>query len=403
MQHDVSGDPAVPGRSRVLVLGSAGLDRELVIALRRLGAEVIAADRHAGAPLHGVADQAVVIDLADTDELSALLARLQPRFVVTAADVVATGVLPASAEVLPGFRAARLSGDFEAMRRLAADELGLPTAPFWFAGTVDELRAIAEHAGFPMMVRPVAGPPGEGQSLLVRLQDVEPAWHHAAFAAGPVAPHRVLAETVVDVDHRVTLLAVRSTGPDGPMVEFCAPIGHRGIEGPDGRLVEESWQPQALSPAALDAAKSIAARVARELGGRGVFGVELLVSGDEVYFAGVTARPRDVAWVTLRTQRLSVFDLQARAILGLPVDTIMISPGAARLSYADREAASGTVPPAALNVAESDALMFGDDGCYADGVDRRCRLGVALATGPDVATARDRAEQVSTALGKLWS
>ncbi len=216
------------------------------------------------------------------------------------------------------------------MRRLAADELGLPTAPFWFAGSLDELRAIADHAGYPLRVQPVAAVGGEGQSVVLLPGDLEPAWQRAVSAGGRLAHNRVLAEALVEIDFHVTLLTVRSEGPSGPTLDFCAPIGHGEAIGD----VQESWQPQDLSPAALDAAKSIAARVVKALGGRGLFGVELMVRGDEVYFSDVTARPFESGLVTVRTQRLSEFELQARAILGLPTDTIMISPGAAEVIYA---------------------------------------------------------------------
>ena len=189
------------------------------------------------------------------------------------------------------------------MRRLAADELGLPTAPFWFAGSVAELTAVAEHAGFPMVVKPVIGVPGEGESVLLRPEDVEPAWQRAIAAGGRVTHNRVLAETVVEIDYAVTLLTVRTDGPDGPALSFCEPIGHRQVDGG----VLESWQPQQMSEAALGAAKSVAARMVRALGGRGVFGVEVLVRGDEVYFSDVSVRPHDSGLVTLRTQRLSEF------------------------------------------------------------------------------------------------
>jgi phosphoribosylglycinamide formyltransferase 2 len=399
--------PNGPSRTRVLLLGSGELGRELVIALQRLGAEVIAADRYPDAPLHGVADRSVVINMADTDELAATISWLQPKFVVTATDFVATDALTTAAdtgvtEVVPSVRAARLTADLEGLRRLAVTELGAPTAPFWFAGSVDELRSAAERGGFPMMAKPVAAAPGEGQSVMLRTDDVEAAWRRAARAGGGAKPVRVLAERMVEIDAKIALLTVRSEGPGGPVLKFCPPIGHRSIDGPGGQLVLESWQPQTMSSAALDAAKSIAARVVRALGGRGLFGVELLIGGDEVYFSGVTVRPYDTALLTLRTQRLSGFELQARAILGLTIDTIMISPGAARLVYSAPQAA-GPRPEAvavlagALKIAESDVVMFG----HHEGYPRR-RLGVAMATASDVATARERAGQASAALGKLW-
>jgi phosphoribosylglycinamide formyltransferase 2 len=391
--------------STVMLLGSGEMSRELALAFQRLGADVIAVDRYAGAPAHGVADRAAVVKMNDAEALTALIEKEKPRYVVAEAGVIAADALIAVAErgnieVFPTPRSTRLSVDREGLRRLAADELGLPTAPFWFAGSVEELTAVAEHAGFPLVVKPISAAPGEGQSVLLRLDDVEAAWHRAV-AAGHIAHNRVMAETVVEVDFEITLLTTRTTGPSGPAVHFCEVIGHRHANGGD---VLESWQPQQMSPAALDAAKSIAARIVNSLGGRGVFGVELLVRGDEVYFSDVRPRPYDSGLVTLRSQRLSQFELHARAILGLSVDTIMISPAAAEVSYAGAESAGGkgadltAVLAEALDVAESDVQLFDRP----DETDGRRRLGVALATAPDLIIARDRARRVSTALRKLW-
>jgi phosphoribosylglycinamide formyltransferase 2 len=368
-----------------MLLGAGELSRELAIALGRLGARVIAADQRPHAPAHGVADESLVIPLTDPAELSRAIQRLQPDFLVTATDAVSLGVLDGVAnspdgnrpQLVPSARAVRLAADREGLRRLAADELGLPTAPFWFVGSVGDLEAVGAHAGYPLLVKPVVGAPGRGQSVVARREDLGQAWQRAV---GGQAVTRVLAETVVDVEFYVTLLAVRSEGPTGPAIEFCSPIGHSG----SGAQVQESWQPQKMSPAATDAAKSIAARIVKALGGRGVFGVELMINGDEVYFADVTSRPRGSAWVTVRSQRLSAFELQARTILGLPVDTMMISPAAARVI----DAAPSTNPakPAALSgalrVPESDLRVFG----------RGFR---ALATAPEVAAARERAGEVA--------
>jgi phosphoribosylglycinamide formyltransferase 2 len=380
----------------VILLGSDELSRELAVALRHLGAEVIAVDEYPDAPAHGVADQSVVLALTDTAELSALIKRLQPDFVVSTADAVSLDALDGFAagphneltELVPSARTVRLTADREGLRRLAADQLGLPTAPFWFVGSVGELHSVAVHAGFPLLVEPAAGVVGQGRSLVAGPNEVEPAWQRATGQGS----QRVLAETVVEVEFYVTLLAIRSDGPHGPVIEFCSPIGHRGAHAD----VQEFWQPQLLSPAATDAAKSIAARIVKALGGRGVFSVELMINGDEVYFADVSARLAQSAWVTLRSQRLSVFELQARAILGLPVDTLMISPAAARAI--DRD--PGRAPAAAslgadalagaLGVPETDLRVFGRGS--AD------RLGMAVATAPEVATARERAHASATAL-----
>ncbi|OBB72138.1 formate-dependent phosphoribosylglycinamide formyltransferase [Mycobacterium sp. 852014-52144_SCH5372336] len=393
-----------PGASSVMLLGSGELSRELALAFQRLGAEVIAVDRYADAPAHGVADRPVVAKMNDAEELTALIEKENPRYVVAEGGVVAADAHLAVAErgvaeVLPTPRSTRLSLDREGLRRLAADELGLPTAPFWFAGSPEELSAVVQHAGFPLVVKPIASAAGEGESVLVRVEDVEPAWHRAV-AAGRIPHNRVMVESVVEIDFEVTLLTIRTIGPTGPAVHFCEPIGHRQADGD----ALESWQPQRLAPAALDAAKSIAARIVNSLGGRGVFGVELLVRGDEVYFDNVRPRPHDSGLVTLRSQRLSQFDLHARAILGLPVDTIMISPAAAEIVYAGAEAqpASGQDPHAvlaeALAVAESDVALFNRP----DETEDRRRLAVAMATAPDPIVARDRARRVTAALRRLW-
>ncbi|OBG94482.1 phosphoribosylglycinamide formyltransferase 2 [Mycobacterium sp. E136] len=390
--------------SAVMLLGSGELSRELALAFQRLGTEVIAVDRYADAPAHGVADRPVVAKMNDAEELTALIEKENPRYVVAEAGVIAADALIAIAErggaqVFPTPRSTRLSLDREGLRRMASDELGLPTAPFWFAGSAEELSAVAQHAGFPLVVKPIASAAGEGESVLVRAEDVEPAWQRAV-AAGRIPHGRVMVESVVEIDFEVTLLTIRTVGPTGPAVHFCEPIGHRQADGD----VLESWQPQRLAPAALDSAKSIAARIVNSLGGRGVFGVELLVRGDEVYFDTVRPRPHDSGLVTLRSQRLSEFELHARAILGLPVDTIMISPAAAEVVYAGAEAtpAAGGDPQAvlaeALAVAESDVALFNRP----DETEEKRRLAVALATAPDPIVARDRARRVTAALRRLW-
>ncbi|MEZ0340327.1 formate-dependent phosphoribosylglycinamide formyltransferase [Mycobacterium sp. pV006] len=392
------------GVASVMLLGAGERSRELTLAFQRLGARVLAVDEYPGAPAHTVADRSAVLTLTDAAALTALIEAEKPDIVVADTGAVAADALIAVAErgeveVVPTPRSARLALDGEGLRRLAADELGLPTAPFWFAGSVDELSAIAAHAGFPLVVKPVAAAPGEGQSVLLRPEDIEPAWRRAV-AGGRLSMHRVMAESVVDVDVEVTLLTVRTTGPAGPGVSFCEPIGHQEL---DGTSVE-AWQPQQLSAAALDAAKSIAARIVNSLGGRGVFAVELLVRGDEVYFADVRPRPHDTGMVTSRSQRLTQFELHARAILGLPVDTIMISPGAVEVSYRSAEPAATTdaarrrqVLAEALVVAESDVRLL--DG--SDQSSGRPWRSLAAATAPDVIVARDRVRRIAAALRGL--
>lgn len=340
-----------------------------------------------------------VADCSDLDEVAALLDEHRPDYVVAVTADVSPAVLIAAAEresveVFPTPRATRLQADREGLRKLAGDDLGLPTVPFWFASSPEELAAVAGHAGFPLVVTPLTGTVSDGQSVLTRPDDVEPAWRRA-FAAGPAWANRVMAETVVDVDDEVTLLTVRTTEPSGPAVQFCEPIGHRRADGAAwgkkatrGSTPLETWQPHQLTPAALDAARSIAARIVHALGGRGLFAVELLIRGDEVYFATVRAQPCDVGMVTLRSQRLSQFELHARAILGLSVDTIMISPAAAEVG--PRRTLAGSALVEALAVPESDVALL--DG-----------TSVAVATAPDVVRARDRAHRVSTVVHGLGS
>jgi phosphoribosylglycinamide formyltransferase 2 len=362
-------EPSTERSRHVLLLGAGDVGPELALAFERLGAAVTRVE-----------------DCADADAMTALLDEHGPDYVVAVSADVSPAVLIAAAErdsveVFPTPRATRLGADREGLRKLAGDELGLPTVPFWFASSADELTAVAGHAGFPLLVTPLAGSVADGQSVLTRPEDVEAAWKRAVDV-GPTLPRRVMAETVVDVDEEVTLLTVRTTEPSGPAVQFCEPIGHRRSEG----APLETWQPQQMSLAALDAARSIAARIVGSLGGRGVFAVELLISGDEVYFATVNAQPFDVGLVTLRSQRLSQFELHARAILGLPVDTIMISPAAAEVGT-PHAIANGALAEA-LAVPESDVRLL--DG-----------TSIALATAPDVVRARDRAHRVSTVVHGL--
>lgn len=380
-----AGGSAEPDRPRVLLLGSGAPGHELTIALRRLGAEVVVADGDPDGPAHAVADRSLVVTVGDPAALSDAVARLRPDVVATATGAVTGAALESldGAELVPGARAVGLTGDPERLRRLAADELGLPTAPFWFVGSVGELEAVAAHAGLPLLVKPVAGAPGRGQSVVTGRHDLEAVWRGIVGRPAGEGRYRVMAETLVDVDFFVTLLAVSSQGAGRPLIEFCAPIGHSRAEAD----VLECWQPQQLTAAALDAARSIAARIVKALGGRGVFGVELMVHGDEVYFADVTACPQDSAWVTLRSQRLSAFELQARAILGIPVDTMMTSPGAARVGSPGAGVPAAGALARALGVPESDARLFGPGS--------RAGTWVALATAPDVATARERAREVA--------
>jgi phosphoribosylglycinamide formyltransferase 2 len=331
--------------------------------------------------------------------LRTLIDRLTPQVVVVQAPVsdleadVVKGLAGLDeVAVFPTPAALRLASDREALRTLAAHELGLPTAPFWFAGSVDELTAVAVHAGLPLAITPVTHAANEaaGRSVLSRVEDVDVAWHRAVAAGG----QRVMAETAVDVAAEFTMLTVRTQGQAGPVVQFCEPIGHRRDNSLAAGGPLELWQPHLLSEPALDAARSIAARIAGKLGGTGLFTVDLLLGTDpesgaeEVYYATVHPMLTGAGFVTTRSQRLSQFDLHARAILGLPVDTIMISPAAGEVSRPSSDkAALARALPDALAIAESDVRLSGE-------------VCVALATAPDVVRARDRAHQVGAVLGQ---
>ena len=363
----------VPSEIKVMLLGSGDAGRELELAFEHLGAVVIAVEHWENA-----------------EHLTTLLNEHAPGYVVATSADVPTDVLIAAADLhrtvaFPTPRAMRLSLDREGLRRLAADELGLPTVPFWFASSESELEAVAEHAGFPLAVTPLTAAQSDGRSVMLRPEDVEPAWRIATNSPSVVGT-RVMAESLVEVDEELTLLTVRTTGQAGPVVHFCEPIGHRDHS--EGAL--EAWQPQPMPPAALDAARSIAARIVNSLGGRGVFSVELLVREDEVYFSTVHVLTGDTGLVTLRSQRLSQFELHARAILGLPLDTIMISPAAAEVSATDESTVSVPVLAEALAIPETDVRRVGGSS-------------VALASAPDVVRARDRAHRLAVALSNPGS
>ncbi|HEV7472328.1 MAG TPA: formate-dependent phosphoribosylglycinamide formyltransferase [Pseudonocardia sp.] len=380
------GTPLSPSATRVMLLGSGELGKEVVIALQRLGVEVIAVDRYPDAPGHQVAHRSHVIDMTDAAALTALIEQERPHYVIPEIEAIATDALAAIEEngvatVIPTARATRLTMDREGIRRLAAEELGLPTSPYAFADSLDEVRAAVDGGiGYPCVIKPVMSSSGKGQSVLRSADDVGPAWEYAK-AGGRVATTRVIVEGFVDFDYEITQLTVR--GVDGTW--FCAPIGHLQE---DGDYVE-SWQPQPMSDAAIDGARDVAGRITQALGGRGIFGVELFVKGDDVLFSEVSPRPHDTGLVTLATQRLSEFELHARAVLGLPVDVTLRSPGASAVIYGgtDAKAISFEGLELALAVPGTDLRLFGKPESF-----RRRRMGVVVAVADDVETARTRAK-----------
>jgi phosphoribosylglycinamide formyltransferase 2 len=375
-----------------MLLGAGELGKEVIIALQRLGVEVIAVDRYPDAPGQQVAHRAHVIDMTDPAALRALVLAEKPHLVVPEIEAIATGALveieaEGLAEVIPTARAAQLTMNREGIRRLAAEELGLPTSPYAFADSLEQLQAAIDGGiGYPCVVKPVMSSSGKGQSVLRGPDDVKPAWDYA-MAGGRVQQARVIVEGFVTFDYEITQLTVRAVDAASGDVStfFCEPIGHLQVQGD----YVESWQPQPMSPAALERSRDIARRITTALGGRGIFGVELFVRGDEVWFSEVSPRPHDTGLVTLCSQRQSEFELHARAILGLPVDTAQREPGASAVIYGGVDAAGIAFEGVAhaLAVPRSDLRLFGKPESFV-----RRRMGVAVANGATVDEARGRAK-----------
>ncbi len=385
------GSPLSTSAVRVMLLGAGELGKEVAIELQRLGVEVIAVDRYPNAPAHQVAHRAHVIDMNNADALHALIVRERPHLVVPEIEAIATQALmrienEGLAEVIPNARAAQLTMNREGIRRLAAETLGLPTSRYAFADSLDELRQICEQIGIPCIVKPVMSSSGKGQSKVNALADLEAAWEYAQ-TGGRVESGRVIVESVIDFDFEITLLVVRTNGPEGKEeTHICQPIGHRQERGD----YVESWQPQAMPPKTLERACEIARAITQALGGRGVFGVELFVRNDQVWFSEVSPRPHDTGMVTMITQPLSEFALHARAILGLPVSTELLTPGASAVIYGGIEgtgiAFEGVAD--ALAIPGTDLRLFGKPQAFP-----RRRMGVALAYAGEVGLARERARE----------
>ena len=390
------GTPLSPSATRVMLLGSGELGKEVLIALQRLGVETIAVDRYANAPGHQVAHHAHVIAMNDGEQLRALIEREKPDLVVPEIEAIATPVLEAleaegKATVIPTARAARLTMDREGIRRLAAETLGLPTSPYRFCDSLAQLQAAIDgtdgHAPicYPCIVKPVMSSSGKGQSKIDGAADVQTAWDYA-MAGGRVGPGRVIVEGFIAFDYEITQLTVRALGADGQVhTHFCDPIGHVQVSGD----YVESWQPHPMSPKALARSREISQAVTANLGGRGVFGVELFVKGDQVWFSEVSPRPHDTGMVTMVTQWQNEFELHARAILGLPVDTALKSPGASAVVYGGVDA-TGIVfdgVAEALSVPNSEVRLFGKPESF-----KKRRMGVALVHDADVEVARTQAK-----------
>ena len=389
------GTPLSAHATRVMLLGSGELGKEVLIALQRLGVETIAVDRYDNAPGQQVAHHARTIAMSDAAQLRALIETERPDLVVPEIEAIATPELErleaeGVVRVIPTARAARLTMAREGIRRLAAETLGLPTSPYRFCDSLEELQAAIDAGiGYPCVVKPVMSSSGKGQSRLDGPDDVRKAWDHA-MAGGRVSHGRVIVEGFIDFDYEITLLTVRALGADGQVeTHFCDPIGHLQVKGD----YVESWQPHPMRPAALAEAQRIARAVTDDLGGQGLFGVELFVKGEQVWFSEVSPRPHDTGMVTMITQWQNEFELHARAILGLPVSTALKSPGASAVIYGGVEAAGIVFDGVdeALRVPNSEVRLFGKPESFA-----RRRMGVALVHDADVDTARARAKEAAS-------
>jgi phosphoribosylglycinamide formyltransferase 2 len=386
------GTPLSPSATKVMLLGAGELGKEVTIELQRLGVEVIAVDRYADAPAQQVAHRAYVIDMTDGAAIRALVLKERPHFVVPEIEAIATDELvriesDGLARVIPTAMAAHITMNRERIRRLAAEELGLPTSRYAFASTLEELRrGIENGVGLPCFVKPVMSSSGKGQSKIKDASGIEKAWDHA-LAGGRVKQPRVIAESEVAFDYEITLLTVRHARG----TSFCEPIGHVQV---DGDYVE-SWQPQPMTPKALEVSRVIAKKVTDALGGLGIFGVELFVRGEEVWFSEVSPRPHDTGLVTLVSQYSSEFALHARAILGLPVDTNLRGPGASAVIYGGMEAKGISFEgvDAALEVPGTEIRLFGKPEAF-----MKRRMGVALARAADADTARANAKRAAAAV-----
>ncbi|MGQ3172501.1 MAG: formate-dependent phosphoribosylglycinamide formyltransferase [Hydrogenophaga sp.] len=385
------GTPLSPSATKVMLLGSGELGKEVLIALQRLGVETIAVDRYENAPGQQVAHHARTITMSDPSQLKALIEAERPHLVVPEIEAIATPVLQeleaaGVVRVIPTARAARLTMDREGIRRLAAETLGLPTSPYKFCDSLPELQAAIDAGiGYPCIVKPVMSSSGKGQCKIDGPADVQKAWDYA-MSGGRVGPGRIIVEGFIDFDYEITQLTVRALGANGDIeTHFCDPIGHVQVSGD----YVESWQPHPMTPKALAESRRIAKAVTDDLGGQGLYGVELFVKGDQVWFSEVSPRPHDTGMVTMITQWQNEFELHARAILGLPVSTALKSPGASAVVYGGVEATGIAFDGVdeALRVPQTELRLFGKPESFT-----KRRMGVALAFDADVEKARTQAK-----------
>lgn len=384
------GTPLQASAFKVLLLGSGELGKEVVISLQRLGVEVHAADRYDHAPAMQVAHYAYTLNMADAEQLKQLIEKVQPHLIIPEIEAIATEVLvdieqQKIATVIPSAKAVSLTMNREGIRRLAAEELGLPTSAYRFADSLESFRAACDDIGYPNFVKPTMSSSGKGQSRVKGFDEVDAAWQYAQ-TGGRINQGKVIVESQIDFDFEITLLTVRAQNAETGEIEtqYCDPIGHRQ----DAGDYVESWQPQIMTPAALEESKRIANKVTKALGGCGVFGVELFIKGDHVWFSEVSPRPHDTGLVTLALQFQSEFELHARAILGLPINTARHSAAASAVIYAGIDA--DNLSFSGLNLAllnpNTDLRLFGKP----EGFKRR-RMGVATARAETTEQARELA------------
>lgn len=386
------GTPLSENAIKAMLLGGGELGKEIVIALQRLGVETIVVDSYPNAPAMQVAHRSHVIAMTDAKALYSIINTEKPQLIIPEIEAIATEVLldiekEGLSKVIPNARAVNLAMNRVGIRKLAAQELKLPTSNFQFARNLTELESACTSIGFPCFVKPVMSSSGKGQTLVKDSSDIAKAWEYAS-QAGRVDKCEVIVESKIDFDFEITLLTVRSKDIEGHIkTSFCEPIGHRQVSGD----YVESWQPQAMSSAALAKAQEIAFKITDNLKGLGLFGVELFVKGEQVWFSEVSPRPHDTGMVTMVTQYQNEFELHARAILGLPVDTRIKEQGASHVIYGgkDVESLQFSHLDQALNVPQSDLRLFGKPQSFV-----KRRMGVALAYASDTDLARRNALEV---------
>lgn len=386
------GTPLSPFSKKVMLLGSGELGKEVIIALQRLGVETIAVDRYPNAPGHQVAHRSYVIDMTDGAALAQLIEQEKPDIVVPEIEAIATQTLvelekTQNITVIPTARAAWLTMNREGIRRLAAEELKLPTSPYLFVETLEELTAACATIGFPCVIKPVMSSSGKGQSKINHADEINAAWA-TATSSGRVKNNRIIVEGFIDFDYEITQLTVRAASDNGTETHFCEPIGHVQVNGD----YVESWQPYPMSAKAQKTAQEIAKKVTDNLGGLGIFGVELFVKGDQVWFSEVSPRPHDTGMVTMITQKQNEFELHAKAILGLPVNVSLHTPGASAVIYGQLNAEHliFTDIEKALRIPNTDLRLFGKPQAHPTR-----RMGVMLASADRVDLARENAKKAA--------